>query len=187
MTWHRYYGDDPDRKKWQDPEPILRAVGVKKGMTFMDIGCGDGFFALPAAKMVCEKGKVYGLDIYDEAIRMLEERAKAEGVRNIISKVGQAEDTVFCEHCADIVFFANVLHDFDDASKVLMNARKMVKSTGGLVDLDWKKEPMKIGPPLRIRFSEEYASNLIEAAGFFVESIKEGGRYHYLIIARPEL
>lgn len=185
LTRHRYYGEDPDRMRWQSPESILRAIGVKRGMTFMDIGCGDGFFAIPAAKAVSEKGKVYGLDIYDEAIRMLEERVKGEGLRNIVSRVGAAEETVFCQHCADIVFFANVLHDFDDASKVLVNAREMVKSTGKVVDLDWKKESMRIGPPIQMRFSIGHAANLIKSAGFLVESIKESGPYHYLIIASP--
>jgi len=186
LTWRGYYGEDPDRKKWQNPVTILRDIGLKKGMSFIDIGCGDGFFAVPAARIVCENGKVYGLDIYDEAVHMLKERAKAEGLENLASKVGAAEETVFCEHCADIVFFANVLHDFDDAAKVLTNARKMVRSTGRVVDLDWKKEPMKIGPPVQIRFSSEQAANLIEAAGFLVEAVKESGPYHYLIIARPE-
>jgi ubiquinone/menaquinone biosynthesis C-methylase UbiE len=35
---------------------------VKPGMTFVDLGCGNGFFALPSARLVGPEGKVYGLD-----------------------------------------------------------------------------------------------------------------------------
>ena len=98
--------------------------------------------------------------------------------------MGRAEDTVFCEHCADFVFLGIDLHDFQDPSKVLENAKIMIKPGSTLVDLDWKTDA-PFGPPQDIRFSEKKASRLIKAAGFKVESIKDSGLYHYLIIARP--
>ena len=156
---------------------------MKPGFTFIDIGCGYGFFALPAARLVGEKGKVYGLDVNAEALEMLKETAVKEGLRNLNLKVGKAEKTILCEACADIVFFGIVLHDFKDVARVLANAKRMLKSTGRLVDLDWKKELMKLGPPLRIRFNEEEAVSLIEAAGFKINSVKDAGPYHYMIIA----
>ena len=61
----------------------------------------------------------------------------------------------------------------------------MVKPGGKLVNLDWKKEAMPLGPPIEKRFSPEKAIHLIESAGFTVESVKANGPYHYLIIARP--
>jgi hypothetical protein len=61
----------------------------------------------------------------------------------------------------------------------------MMKPSGLLVDLDWKKLEMSFGPPERIRFSEQQAQNLMEQAGFKVESVKEAGRYHYVITAKP--
>ena len=105
-------------------------------------------------------------------------------MKNLYVTVGEAEETVLCEGCADIVFFGIDLHDFRDPEKVLMNAKRMLKHGGMLVDLDWKKEPMPLGPPLRIRFSEEKAAKLIESQGFKVETVKKSGLYHYLIIAK---
>jgi ubiquinone/menaquinone biosynthesis C-methylase UbiE len=148
------------------------------------MGCGNGFFALPAARLVGEKGKVYGLDANAEAIGMLKKTAINEGLRNLNLRVGVAEEIVLCDSCADIVFFGIVLHDFKDASRVLSNAKRMLKSTGRLVDLDWKKKPMNFGPPLQIRFSEEKAVSLIEAAGFKINSVKDAGTFYYLIVAQ---
>lgn len=174
------------RRRWQNPEVILNRIGLKAGLTFVDIGCGDGFFALPVAHIVGENGKVYGLDKDDSAINRLRERARKEGLNNMILEVGKAEETILCEACADIVFFANDLHDFEKPNKVLINARKMVNPSGRLIDLDWKKKAMVMpGPPLRIRLSEEKASNLIKESGFKIEAAEEAGPYHYLIIAKP--
>jgi ubiquinone/menaquinone biosynthesis C-methylase UbiE len=188
MTGHHHGGfrpfDDPERRKWQDPEAILSKIGVRPGTVFADIGCGGGFFALPAARMVGEKGKVYGLDANPAAIAGLKEQAAREGLKNLRLSVGEAEATVVCRHCADIVFIGIALHDFQDPSRVLANTRNIIKPTGRLVDLDWKKEP-SFGPPRNIRFDEATASRLIEAADYKIESVQDNGRYHYLIMARP--
>ena len=78
-----------------------------------------------------------------------------------------------------------VLHDFSDPAKVLRNAKQMIKPAGRLVDLDWKKQDMPFGPPVKIRFSQEYASSLIETAGFQIEGVKDVGSYHYVVTAKP--
>jgi ubiquinone/menaquinone biosynthesis C-methylase UbiE len=177
--------DERDRKKWQNPEAVLMSIGLKPGFTFVDIGCGDGFFAIPAAKVVGQKGLVYRLDVDEDTINRLGERARWKGLLNLVLKVGKAEKTVLCDGCADIVFFGIVLHDFESVTKVLSNARRMLKLDGRLIDLDWKKEPMELGPPMRIRFRQDQATSLIVKAGFKTESTMEAGPYHYLITARP--
>ncbi len=177
--------DEQERRKWQNPEAILADIGLRPGLTFVDLGCGGGFFALPAARMVGEKGKVYGLDVSARYIASLEELAAREGLKNLYLTEGKAEELVICEQCADIIFFSIVLHDFQDPARVLENARKMVKPAGKLINLDWKKEPMPLGPPLEKRFSEEVAERLIRSAGFTVETVKDIGPYHYMVVAKP--
>ncbi|MHB8104692.1 MAG: class I SAM-dependent methyltransferase [Dehalococcoidales bacterium] len=177
--------NDPARRKWQDPEAILTGIGLKTGLTFADIGCGGGFFALPAARMVGREGKVFGLDANPASIAALKKQAETEVLKNLFLTSGRAEEIILCRQCADIVFLGTVLHDFQDPSKALENARKTVKSTGKLVNLDWKKDAPEFGPPVHIRFDEAKASRLIEDAGFTVESVKDSGLYHYLIMAKP--
>lgn len=181
----RFRRDDAERLLWQDPGAILSAIGLGPDQVFVDLGCGEGFFAVPAAKLVGEQGRVYAVDINAEAIERLLDTAGNEHLDNLVVQTGEGEDTVFCEACADIVFFGIDLHDFRDPSSVLRNARRMIKPAGKLIDLDWKKEQMPIGPPLEIRFDETDASGLIMAAGFEVESVSEQGPFHYIIAARP--
>jgi ubiquinone/menaquinone biosynthesis C-methylase UbiE len=184
MTCHGGFAlDEATRRSWYNPEETLR--DLREGMVFVDVGCGDGFFTILAAKKVGPKGKVYAVDSDASAIEKLQRKAKAEGLANITCKVASAEETVFCHGCADFVFLSMVLHDFFEPSKVLQNAKAMLKARGRLVDLDWKKEEMPFGPPFKIRFSEDYASSLMRGAGFHVEEVKSVGTYHYMVTAEP--
>lgn len=186
MTCHGGFNlDENIRRSWFDPEAILRSTGLSKGMFFIDVGSGDGFFTMLAAQIVGETGKVFAVDIDPSAIERLRQRAAAKGFKNVKAIVSEAEKAVFCEACADVVFYSIVLHDFHDPMMVLKNAKRMLKSSGMLVDLDWKKKNMSFGPPERIRFSEEKASDLIKSAGFKISSVSEAGPYHYVILAAP--
>ncbi len=184
-TGHSHYfaADNSERRKWQNPEAILADIGLRPGLTFIDIGCGGGFFTAPAARIVGKRGKVYGIDINPHYIKELGELAARENLSNLRLTVGKAEEVVLCESCADIIFLGVVLHDFEVAARVLQNANKMLKPAGRLVNLDWKKEPMDLGPRLQKRFSVDYAAHLIKTAGFKVVSVKEVGSYHYMIVA----
>ncbi len=177
--------DENVRRSWFDPEKMLVDVGLCSGMVFADVGGGDGFFTLLAAKVVGVEGRVYAVDADVPAIERLKRRAAETRLTNVRAVAASAEETVFCDACADIVFYSIVLHDFRDPAKVLQNGRRMLKPSGTLVDLDWKKRRMAFGPPFEIRFSEEQASTMIERSGFVVKSVRDIGSYHYLVVAQP--
>jgi ubiquinone/menaquinone biosynthesis C-methylase UbiE len=183
MAHKQFPINDSERRKWQDPEKILTNIGLAPDMTFVDVGCGDGYFALPAARMVGREGKVIAIDINEGAIRRLRQQAAEEGLGQLSAEVRAAEETVACEGCADFVFFGIDLHDFADPAQVIRNAKRMLRHSGLLVDLDWKDLPMSFGPPPEKRFSVAKARQLIESAGFHVVSVAEAGPYHYIIVA----
>jgi len=176
--------DEQTRRSWYNPEAVLD--GLKEGMTFVDVGCGEGFFSILAAKKVGSQGKVYAVDIDPTRVAKLQNKAAVEGLTNIEATVGRAEDAVFCRGCVDFVLYSMDLHDFDDPQKVLEKAHAMLKPSGVLVDLDWKKQPMEFGPPERIRFSEARVAEMLMLADFRVQSTTEAGPYHYLIVAKPK-
>ena len=174
--------DEATRRSWYNPEAIL--IDLKPGMTFADIGCGDGYFTVLAAKKVGAKGKAYAVDIDPSSVEKLKSTAKAQGLTNIAVQVGEAEETVFCRECVDFILFSMDLHDFRDPVKVLFNAKEMLKPTGILVDLDWKKISMPFGPSVAIRFSEEHVAGLLRTVGLTVVDIRGAGPYHYVVTAK---
>ncbi len=188
MTAHhsmKHYNHD-GRSQWQDAPAILAVIGLKPGDTLADIGAGDGYFSIPAAKIVGDSGVILALDAYPEAISDLNAAALATGLKNIKTIVGEAETSLICSNCADIVLMANVLHDFNDPVAALKNARLALKPGGRLIDLDWRKEQdQPFGPPFTIRFDQERATALLKEAGFRVFASELVGPFHYMLVAEP--
>ena len=70
-------------------ESLVRAIGVGKGMKVLDLGCGDGTTALPAAKLGAE---VLGVDIAENLVAAGNRRAKEEGLANLRFQQGDASN-----------------------------------------------------------------------------------------------
>jgi ubiquinone/menaquinone biosynthesis C-methylase UbiE len=79
MNKRRFRADDPARKEWQDPKQIFSLIGLSEGMVFVDLGCGEGYVAIPACRRVGPAGRVYAADINTDAVAHLQEQAKNEG------------------------------------------------------------------------------------------------------------
>jgi hypothetical protein len=45
---------------------------------------------------------------------------------------------------------------------------------------------MPFGPPVSIKFSQEYASSLIQTQGFTAVNVISVGLYHYVVAAKPK-
>ena len=51
-------------RKWikEDRVKFLRKIDLREGQTVLDFGCGEEYYAVPAAKVARGAGKVYALD-----------------------------------------------------------------------------------------------------------------------------
>jgi ubiquinone/menaquinone biosynthesis C-methylase UbiE len=90
----------------------LSALDLKEGMTVADLGSGPGRFAIPIAKAVGAKGKVYAIDIDEGSLKELSEAARSEGLSNVETiRADLTKGIPLPESHLDLVFMANVLHD----------------------------------------------------------------------------
>src|SRR4030043_901954 len=79
------------RKLLHNSEEILRLY-VVEGNTILDIGPGMGYFSIPLARMVGEKGKVIAADIQPEMLQALRRRAsRASGEHQAITHLSKAD------------------------------------------------------------------------------------------------
>ena len=173
-----------ERLLWQNPNRILLEIGLATGQTLVDIGCGDGFFSIPAAKIVGKAGLVYAIDTSPEAIVSLTAKAQVAQLDNICPLLTDiALEPPPC--CVDIALLANVLHCFKNPLVVLANIKRVLRPNGVLAVLDWKKEPQqRHGPALPKRLSQEAAVALIQQSGFRVVKDAPSGPFHYLVLAQ---
>src|ERR1700752_1807657 len=70
-------------------EAVVRSLGVTKGLKVLDVGCGDGTTAIPAAKLGAD---VLGVDISSPLVAAGNRRAKEMGLNNIRFQEGDACD-----------------------------------------------------------------------------------------------
>jgi len=70
-------------------QALVNALGIKKGLKVLDLGCGDGTTALPAAKIGAE---VLGVDIAQNLVEAGNKRASEEGLANCKFQEGDACD-----------------------------------------------------------------------------------------------
>src|SRR5689334_23764588 len=75
--------DDPARDAWQKPHEVIQALALKPGASVADIGAGTGYFSARLAKML-PQGKVYAVDVEPDMVRYLAERAKRDGLANVV-------------------------------------------------------------------------------------------------------
>src|SRR5437899_9276744 len=60
-------------------EALVQRLGITKGLKVLDLGCGDGTTALPAAKLGAE---VLGIDIARNLVEAGNRRAAEQGLRS---------------------------------------------------------------------------------------------------------
>src|SRR3954470_5803628 len=70
-------------------ESLVRNLGIKPGMRVLDLGCGDGTTALPAAKLGAD---VLGVDIARNLVDAGNERAAENGLTNCTFQEGDASN-----------------------------------------------------------------------------------------------
>jgi ubiquinone/menaquinone biosynthesis C-methylase UbiE len=66
---------------------LIGKLGVTKSLRVLDLGCGDGTTAIPAAKTGAD---VLGVDIATNLVKAGNERARAEGLSNCLFQEGDA-------------------------------------------------------------------------------------------------
>ena len=76
--------DSFERRKILPPEEILIKAGLKIKDIFLDIGCGIGYFSIPASRIIGIEGKVFALDTSSEMLEELKRRIYKKNIKNII-------------------------------------------------------------------------------------------------------
>ena len=70
-------------------EALVRRLGITKGLKVLDLGCGDGTTALPAAKLGAD---VLGVDIASNLVEAGNKRARERGLTNCTFQEGDASN-----------------------------------------------------------------------------------------------
>jgi ubiquinone/menaquinone biosynthesis C-methylase UbiE len=99
----------PLRRRLSDPFKTLKAAGIQLGHEVLEVGCGTGFFTLPAAALVGDEGRVYAIDAHPLAIEQVSRKVRDAGLSNIRLIMADAIETGLAIESIDLVLLFGVI------------------------------------------------------------------------------
>ncbi len=173
MTMH-YAGAEwlirNEREREERCSLLLDNLGLKTGMTVCDMGCGNGFYALPIAKLLGPRGRVLAIDIQPEMLFLLRERMELEGVRNITPILGSVDDPYLPEGVVDLALLVDVYHEFGFPEEMLAAIRKSLKPDGRVVLVEFRAEDDDVPIKPEHKMTKRQVNRELEANGFKLDS-----------------
>ena len=181
---HKLPGQGKSSYDLIDAATLWAELDLAKGVTFLDLGCGQGNYALAAAMVIGPTGVVYGVDLWDEGIAALKDRAAKAGLANLKALVSAAGQVPLGDESVDVGFMATVLHDLVEAGTAtgaLAEMTRVLRPGGCFAIVEFDKIDGPPGPPRHIRLDPEEVETLVTPYGFRRQKTKKLGPYNYLI------
>ncbi len=178
---------DPDwwHALWPDPDAVVATLGIDRGMTVVDVGCGDGYFTAAIARKV-GSGQVIGLDL--DPVMLEQAKAACTQIKNCVWVLGDAMKlSRLIAGPVDYVLVANTFHGVPDKTELAREVARTLKSGGHFAIINWYPLPREQttvlgkprGPAMAMRVSPEVVQTMVEPAGFVLDRIVALPPFHY--------
>jgi predicted methyltransferase len=132
--------EDPNRAKNLQIDRVMDILKITEGKTVADLGAGSGWFTVLAAKRVGARGRVFAVEINQEYIDHIKDRAKKENFANIETVLGSEDDPKLPAGSVDACLILKTYHEIAQPVKVLENLKKSFKPGAllGIIDRNGK-------------------------------------------------
>lgn len=124
-----YYGETIKNK-------LIESGLLKKDMTVVDIGAGDGYLSIGIAKYV---NKVIALDISTEMLKTLKKNAETSGIKNIEALEADCLDIPIKGSKVDMVCSSMFLHHIEEPEAAIKEMYRILKPEGYVFLADFTK------------------------------------------------
>ena len=124
--------DNPLLPIFRNPYKLLRAAGLKPGQKVLEVGCGPGFFTIPASKIVGKEGFIYAVDVHPLAIERVKEKIEKEGIKNVGYILANASDTGLPDRSIDLAFIFGLRYIAGGLGNVIAEIHRILKPGGVL-------------------------------------------------------
>lgn len=168
-----------------NPKQIIHNLSfLNSRMVACDIGSGSGGWTIPLAKRL-NNGKVYAIDIKEEALSALRSKLDSEKVSNVQLLLADIEkDVKIADNTIDFIILSNVLFELEDKKRALEESKRILKSNGHLLIIDWKKID-NIGAKNRA-ISRESMISMASELNLKLKEEFDSGNYHFALVFKNE-
>jgi ubiquinone/menaquinone biosynthesis C-methylase UbiE len=176
--------NDPERLRMVDPAVVWEELGLQRPARVADIGAGTGLYAVRFAPLLAPGGKLWACDVAEPMVEWMRAHLP-DSVRGMVIPLRVEESRVgLPDESLDLAYLISVYHELDSPELTLRDALRLLRPGGTLGIVDWRKEPMPHGPPLKIRVTAQEISSSLEGAGFVELRSSERLHYHSMVVAR---
>ncbi|MFD1570991.1 class I SAM-dependent methyltransferase [Halorubrum laminariae] len=157
---------------WPTPGDTLRRLGLEQGDSTVEIGCGNGYFALPAARIV-DPAPVYAVDVDAGLLDELSALAEKQDIETVVPICGDARDLdSHLPEPVDVALLANAFHGIDERDAFLAAVADALAPDGRFVVVNWRAWPRAEttvggeprGPPTDLRIGPDETRTAVESA-----------------------
>lgn len=169
--------ENPERDKWQKPHEVIQALKLRPEEVVADIGAGSGYFT---RRFAHHAGTVLAVDIDAKLLGMIEK----SGAKNVKTVLASADDPKLPAGGVDTVFICDVLHHIEGRPAYFEKLKKALKPGGRVVNIDFHKRELPVGPGVAMKIDEKDVVREFEAAGFVKAESFEFLPYQYFLVFR---
>ncbi len=174
--------EDPERNAWQQPEQVIEKLALKPGESVADLGAGSGYFTVRLARAVGPTGTVYAIDIEPKMLEHIQQRASQEKLANIQTILADPHDPKLPPAPVDMIFICDTLHHISERNTYYPMLARALKPGGRLVDIDFQKRDLPIGPPPSMKISRDEVAKEVAPAGFRLAKEFDFLEYQYFLV-----
>lgn len=179
--WATHF-EDPERDTWQMPDSVVAALVARDDMIVADVGSATGYFPVRFARRL-PRGFVIGADIEPDMVRYLNDRARSEGLPNLVSVLAAA-DAPHLPQRVDLVFLCDTYHHLDARVAYFTGLASQLRPGGRVAIVDFKLDSDH-GPPHKL--AREAVLAEMQAAGYrLVQEHTFLPEQYFLVFGVPE-
>ncbi len=160
----------------------MDALGIAENKVVADLGAGGGWFTVRLARRVGPNGVVYAEDIQREMISAIDNRIAREGLTNVKTVLGTADDPRLPRGALDAALIVDTYHEMERPVDLLRKLAMSLKPGGLIGIVDFKKDGGGPGPDMDERVDEERVVRDAGNAGLRVAARPTFLRYQYMLV-----
>jgi ubiquinone/menaquinone biosynthesis C-methylase UbiE len=112
------YSGGSGRDRWQYPDRVIAALGLRPGQRVADLGAGGGYFTFRLARAVGAEGRVYAVDVDPDMRWLIDDRVTRERVGNVVTVAAEPDGAQLPEP-VDLVLVVDAFHHLPDPATLM--------------------------------------------------------------------